>query len=80
MWSTKIEMFLCHVKTFDVINKTNLNPNLGRGQQTTFKAWTLRDDKTRFNLIFHCGDVQLQMIRQLKMIYMHFNQTIQLVM
>ncbi len=59
-------MFLCSIDNFDVVNKTNLNPNLGRGDKTNFKAWTLKDDRTRLNLIFHCGDVQIQLIQQLK--------------
>jgi hypothetical protein len=70
MWSIKIEMFLCSIDNFDDVNEINPNPNpnpnLGRGDQTTFKAWTLRDDRTRFNLILHCGDVQVQTIHQLK--------------
>ncbi len=82
-------MFFRSIDNFDVVNETNPNPNLGRGNLTNFKAWTLRDDRTRFNLILHCGDVQVQMIRQLKtskevrkklkVIYMHTNQTTQLV-
>jgi hypothetical protein len=38
-------MFLCSIDNFDVVNEINPNPNLGSGDQTTFKAWTLRDDK-----------------------------------
>ncbi len=82
-----MEMFLCKSDNFNVVKGTD--PNLGTWDQTTFKAWTLKDDRARFDLTFQCGDVQIQMVCQLKafkevweklkMTYMHSNQTTQLV-
>lgn len=86
-WRTKVEMFLCKSDNFNVVKGTD--PNLGTWDQTTFKVWTLKDDRARFDLIFQCGDVQIQMVCQLKafkevweklkMTYVHSNQTTQLV-
>jgi hypothetical protein len=82
-----MEMFFHRNDNFSVVKWTN--PNLGTWNQIVFKEWTLKDDRARFDLILHCGDVKIQMVCQLKtfkevweklkMIYMHFDQTTQLV-
>jgi hypothetical protein len=80
-------MFLRKNDNFNVVKWTD--PNLGTWDQITLKACTLKDDRARFDLTLHCGDVQIQMIWQLKtfkkvweklkMIYMQSDQTTQLV-
>jgi hypothetical protein len=59
-----MEMFLCMSDNFSVVKGTD--PNLGTSDQIVIKTWTLKDDRAKFDLIFHCGDVQIQMVCQLK--------------
>lgn len=56
-----IEMFHRKNDFFLVMNEIDPNP------RTTYivalQAWTLYDDKAHLDILLHCGDVQLHLVR-----------------
>jgi hypothetical protein len=60
----KIEMFLNQFDLWGVVNGTDIDPWIT--DLVVQVAWKFRDLKTCFDLIFHRGDYQIQLIKSLK--------------
>lgn len=63
MWKIKIEMLLIRNDCFSVINGTYPDP--GPGDPVLQGTWKVKDDKARADLILHCGNAQIQLVRSL---------------
>ncbi len=64
IWNVKMQMLLIRVEFWTMVNQSELDPSsVDVTLQTT---WKLKNYKTHFDLIFHCGDRQIQLVRTLQ--------------
>ncbi|MCO5581894.1 hypothetical protein L7F22_035783 [Adiantum nelumboides] len=58
VWKLKMELYLKELQLWDVISTPALSP--------VAAEWTAKDSTAHMEIILHCGDRQVQMIRSLK--------------